>query len=60
MRKISRWYDVDVDLQGNVAQRTFTGTVSKYENISGVLETLELTNLLHFEITGNRLIVKPK
>lgn len=60
MRKISRWYNVDVDLQGNVAQRTFTGTVSKYENISGVLETLELTNLLHFEITGNRLTVKPK
>ncbi|HRN56598.1 MAG TPA: DUF4974 domain-containing protein, partial [Agriterribacter sp.] len=60
MRKISRWYNVDVDLQENVAQRTFTGTVSKYENISGVLETLELTNVLHFEIKGNRLIVKPK
>lgn len=60
MRKVSRWYNVDVDLQGNVAQRTFTGTVSKYENISGVLETLELTNVLHFEIKGNRLIVKPK
>lgn len=60
MRKISRWYNVDVDLQGDVAQRTFTGTVSKYENISGILETLELTNVLHFEIKGNRLIVRPK
>ena len=60
MRKISRWYNVDVDLQGDVAQRTFTGTVSKYENISGILETLELTNVLHFEIKGNRLIVVSK
>ena len=60
MRKISRWYNVDVDLQGDVAQRTFTGTVSKYENISGILETLELTNVLHFEIKGNQLIVRPK
>ncbi|WP_353195494.1 FecR domain-containing protein [Parapedobacter defluvii] len=60
MKKVARWYDVDIELQGDIADRTFTGTVSRYENISGVLETLALTNLLSFEINGKKLIVKSK
>lgn len=60
MNKVARWYDVDIELQGDIGDHTFTGTVSRYENISGVLETLALTNLLSFEIDGGKLIIKSK
>src|SRR5690606_19709868 len=49
MRKISRWYDVDVEYTGDVAGKRFTGTISRYVNVSEVLQTLELTNRIHFK-----------
>jgi transmembrane sensor len=59
MKKLSRWYDVDVDYQGKITTEGFTGSVSKYENISEVLNTLELTGLVHFKIQGRRITVMP-
>lgn len=60
IRKVARWYDVDVELRGDISDHTFTGTVSRYENISGVLETLALTGLLSFEMEEGKLVVKSK
>ncbi len=59
MKKLSRWYDVDVDYQGKITVEGFTGNVSKYENIAEVLNTLELTGLVHFKIQGRRITVMP-
>lgn len=58
MRKISRWYNVDVLYQNDAAQSmVFSGTVSKYKNVSQVIRILELTNAVHFRIDNNRVIV---
>ncbi len=68
MRQLSRWYDVDVVYQGKATTENFTGTISRFENISEVLDMLQLTGAVHFKIesqTGNmqkpqrRIIVMP-
>lgn len=59
MRKISRWYNVDIVYSGSVTRQTFIGSVSKYKNVSEVLKVLELTDLVHFKVEGRRITVMP-
>lgn len=59
MRKISRWYDVDVRYTGNLSDKSFAGSISKYEQVSEVLEMLEFTGTIHFKIEGRRITVMP-
>ncbi|WP_240916318.1 FecR family protein [Pedobacter sp. HDW13] len=57
MRKIARWYDVDVVFEGDKPKDRFGGTVSRFSNVSQVLRKLELTNKIHFRIEERRIIV---
>nr|WP_199076333.1 FecR family protein [Pedobacter sp. ASV19] len=59
MRRISRWYDVDVEYRGNLSDKNFAGSISRYENVSEVLKMLELTGTIHFKVEGRRIIVMP-
>ena len=59
MRKVSRWYNVSVEYQGALTHEGFVGTVPRSENISEVLNTLELTGLVHFKMMERRIIVMP-
>jgi ferric-dicitrate binding protein FerR (iron transport regulator) len=58
MRRVSRWYDVDVDYQGDIPARLFTGGISRESNLSVLLKVLEL-NKIHFKAAGKKLIVTP-
>lgn len=58
MRKISRWYDVEIIYANNINKSLlFGGRMSKFDNISTVLETLELTGSVHFKIEERRITV---
>jgi len=59
MRKVSRWYDVDVTYQGISPQKTFGGSISRYDNLSQLLHTLELTKDVHFKVEGRRIVATP-
>jgi transmembrane sensor len=59
MRKISRWYDVEIVFQGNYTGNDFTGIVSRNKGVSEVLNLLELTGLVHFKTEGRRITVMP-
>jgi len=59
MRKIARWYDVDVKYEGQPTGLNFVGTLPRSENISEVLKYLQLTGLVHFKISERRVIVMP-
>lgn len=59
MKVISRWYDIDVAYNGDVTNKTFGGTISRFENFEKLLKTLELTGAIHFKIQGRRVIVMP-
>lgn len=58
MRQVSRWYDVDVEYQGAVNAR-IGGVISRDVSVSKVLDMLEMTGALKFEIQGRKVIVKP-
>ncbi|WP_214227931.1 FecR family protein [Pedobacter sp. B4-66] len=57
MRKISRWYDVDVEYDGTISAEEFNGTISRTKNIAQVLRMLEETKGVHFKIEGRRIVV---
>ena len=58
MRKLSRWYAIDVVYQGDMKNKEFVGVVSRYDRIEKVLDMLQSTNTIHFKIEGRRIIVK--
>lgn len=59
MKRISRWYNVDVVYTGRTSKERFMGTISRDEDINKVLDMLELTDLVHFKVEGRRIIVMP-
>nr|WP_255542913.1 DUF4974 domain-containing protein [Pedobacter sp. ASV19] len=61
MRKISRWYDVDVVFEDpSLKSIEFGGVMTKYVKVSKVLEMLELTGEASFDLKGNKIIIKKK
>jgi transmembrane sensor len=57
MRKISRWYDVDIHYQDTFSKTSFLGTISRSKNITSVLKILEKSGEIHFKIEGRRITV---
>ncbi|HMF70830.1 MAG TPA: FecR domain-containing protein [Flavitalea sp.] len=57
MRQISRWYDIDVRLEGNVSGRKLGGGISKYLPLEKVLKLLEAGNI-QFRYENGVLVVK--
>lgn len=57
MKQVSRWYDIDVEYAGDVKDREFGGTVSRYKNITELLNNMELTQAIHYKIEGRRVII---
>lgn len=57
MKQISRWYDVEIEYEGNITHKTFGGIYSKNKDINELLKGLELTGLIHFKVEERRIIV---
>ncbi|UPK69021.1 FecR family protein [Chitinophaga filiformis] len=61
MRKISRWYDVDVVYQkGSDIHESYLGRITRYSEVSKVLKMLEVTGDVQFEIQGRTIKVFSK
>jgi transmembrane sensor len=57
MRMVERWYDVKIEYSGQVSEEKFWGGVSRSDNVSKVLNALESTGKVRFEIKGNTIYV---
>jgi len=57
MKMVERWYDVEVVYQGEMPADKFRGSVSRFDNVSKVLQVLERTGSVHFKIEGRRIYV---
>lgn len=57
MNKISRWYDVDVEYQADMRGKSYSGNISRFKEVNEVLNTMELTETIHFKIEGKKIIV---
>jgi ferric-dicitrate binding protein FerR (iron transport regulator) len=58
MRKVARWYDVDVRYEGEISDH-FSGAVYRDADVSGLLRNMELTHAVHFRIEGRTITVSP-
>ncbi|WP_316837235.1 FecR family protein [Pedobacter nutrimenti] len=57
MRKVARWYDVEIIYEPNLKKTSFGGSVSRYKNVSDLLKVLQTTGTIHFKIDERRIIV---
>jgi transmembrane sensor len=57
MKKLSRWYNVDIEYKGAVPAAVFGGEVSRSKKLAEVLALLEHTGQVHFTIEGRKVIV---
>ena len=57
MRKLSRWYNIEVQYDGNIPTDGMNGKISRFKNISQVLKALETTKTVHFKVEGRRVTV---
>ena len=59
MNKIARWYDVEIVYEGDVSNKFLGGSVSRFKNVSEVLEMLSATKAVQFRIENKKVIVMP-
>jgi hypothetical protein len=58
MRKISRWYDIDIIVSPPLKDITIWGSVSRYGSFEEILEVIKLTNKdIRFKREGRRVYV---
>ncbi len=56
--QIGRWYDVEIEYKTKMAdEMRYTGSISRQNNLSKVLEILEAGSSRKFEINGRKLLV---
>jgi transmembrane sensor len=56
MRKLSRWYNIEVEYKGDLLDKKFEGEIPRKTELSQVLKVLELANV-HFTVEGKKIIV---
>lgn len=59
MRQISRWYNVDVQINGDFSKRQFGGTIDRNVDLSYVLDALK-ANGIHAAFQDKKVIVSPE
>lgn len=58
MRKLSRWYDVNIVFNDpELRNYHFTGRVKRYENLQSLLQLIETTARVRFVMKDDRLVV---
>jgi transmembrane sensor len=57
MRKVSRWYNVEVEYAGALPEVGFNARIDRYSNIKDVLKILEKSKTVHFKIEGRKVII---
>jgi transmembrane sensor len=59
MRRISRWYNIETELQGDMRNIHISGKVSRNLNLSQVIKVLEESGI-EIKTKGNKIIASPK
>ncbi|MNQ97114.1 fec operon regulator FecR [compost metagenome] len=58
MRKIARWYDIEVEFVGKSEGKKFNGIITRNKTLKNALKIMEATENVSFKIEGRKLIVK--
>ncbi|HMR19683.1 MAG TPA: FecR domain-containing protein [Sphingobacterium sp.] len=56
MRKLARWYDIEVDIAPDLQHVSIWGSISRYDNFDEVLQIIKMTDdRIQFKIEGRRV-----
>ena len=58
MRKVARWYDVEVEFADELQHEKVSGSVSRFANISTLLHKIEQTGGIHFQLVQKGSVKK--
>src|SRR5690606_22427881 len=58
MRQVSRWYDVEVIYLNGMEDKRIGGSISRFDNITELMDALQATGLLHYQMKGGAVIIK--
>jgi transmembrane sensor len=58
MRQVMRWYNIEVEYEGEAPQRVFTGDIPRDARLAELLQLLEVSKI-HFKMNNDRLVVMP-
>ncbi|RKR82376.1 FecR family protein [Mucilaginibacter gracilis] len=59
MRKIARWYDVEIIYDASIPDTMQAGGwISRNNNISAILKLIESSGQVHFKVEGRRILVR--
>lgn len=59
LQKIGRWYNVEISYEHTVSGKTFSGTVSRFEDLEQLLHIISYTSNVQFKAEGRRIVVMP-
>lgn len=58
LKQLTRWYDIEVFYRNEEAKSVMiSGDVRRYDNINILLEAMEISGGVHFELNGKTLVV---
>jgi transmembrane sensor len=58
MRKVARWYDIQVVYESSLPKDKLGGTLSRYQDVSKILDVMQRTGLFKFRIKGKTAYVR--
>ena len=58
LRKVARWYDVEVTYEGDFNDIQFGGSFSRFSELAECIKILESTNKFKCKIVGRRIYIK--
>ncbi len=57
MKKVSRWYDVEVTYQDGMEGKLIGGSIPRFATLDQLMEALQATGLLHYKMEGGRIVI---
>lgn len=57
MKKVSRWYDVEVEYKDGMAGKRIGGDIPRFDGVEELMEALEYTGLLRYEQKGGVIVI---
>jgi transmembrane sensor len=58
MKQAARWYNVEIVYEGTPVDKKFGGHISRYKNISELLENLKISGGIRYSIDSNKVVLK--
>ena len=57
MKLAARWYDIEVIYEGGMINKQFGGNISRYKEITELLQNLKLTGGIKYRIEGRKVVL---